>query len=230
MTPTAFLSAGRLQHPQLGLCDYRLTQVSEHPDTQVREVIGYMRDYAIADAHSPEIALDAQRAAATGDPILDTWRWLSRKQGSRGMQFQRDEETGAQLDSIWDPVVETLIRPRDQAGLAIPIGDCDDFAMYGAAHLLYKDVPCAYVTIAADERDPRWFSHVYVAAYPKTGQYAGVRVVLDLSHGDYPGWEHGGAYRLEEWPIRTSMSWTSLALAAAAAGATYLLVRKERFA
>lgn len=140
------------------------------------------------------------------------------------MQFQRDEATAAPWDlDVWNPVVETLIRPADQATMANPIGDCDDFAMYGAAHLLSRGVPCSFVTIAADASAPRMFSHVYLAAYPKVGQFAGMRVPLDLSHGHFPGWEHGETFRIEEWPVRTWMS-SPFAWVVGGAGA-YLLYR-----
>jgi len=217
-------SRGLVNHPDLGLCAYRLSEVSAVPDTQVSQVIGLMRDYAIADADSPAIKEDVARSSYSGDPIVDTWNWIARYGGSRGMTFQRDEVTGAPLDlDRWNPVVESLIRPADQCQLESPIGDCDDFAMWGAAQLLARKVDCAFVTIAADANAPQIFSHVYLAAYPKRGQYAGMRVPMDLSHGQFPGWEHGQAFRLEEWPVKT---WASSVLWGAAAGAgAYLLYR-----
>lgn len=219
--------SGTLEHPELGTCAYRITEVSADPDTQVAQVIGYMKDYAYADASSPTIKEDSRQAALTGDPIVDTWNWISRRGGYRGMQFQRDEVTAGPWDlDVWNPIVETLIRPADQAALSNPVGDCDDFAMYGAAHLLSLKVPCAFVTIAADTTDPRFYSHVYLAAYPERGQFAGMRIALDLSHGAYPGWEHGQAFRIAEWPVRTWMS-SPLTWAAAGAGA-YLLYRALR--
>lgn len=217
-------SSGVLNHPQLGMCAYRLSEVSADPEEQVRQVIGLMRDYACEDAQSSYIRSDVAAAQSTGDPIADTWNWIARHGGRRGMQFQRDESTAAPLDlDRWNPVVETLIRPADQSQLASPIGDCDDFAMYGAAHLLCLGVPCRFVTIAAEAEAPRIFSHVYLAAYPKRGQYAGMRVPMDLSHGFYPGWEHGHIFRIQEWPVETWMS-SPLVLAAAGVGG-YLLYR-----
>jgi hypothetical protein len=215
-----------MQHPELGPCAYKLTEVSLDPETQVRQVIGMMQDYSVEDSAAPSIKVDAQAAATTGDPIIDTWNWIARRGGFRGMQFQRDELLGQQWDlDPWNPLVETLIRPADQAQLGNPVGDCDDFAMYGAAHLLSAGVPCSFVTIAADANAPRMFSHVYLAAYPKIGQFAGMRVSMDLSHGFYPGWEHGEIYRIEEWPVRT---WMSPALWMAAGAGALLLYRALR--
>jgi hypothetical protein len=216
--------SGTLNHPELGPCTYRLTEVSADPDTQCSQVIDLMRAYACEDSECPSIKDDSAAAGATGDPIIDTWNWISRRGGYRGMSFQRDEGIAAPLDiNDWNPIVETLIRPADQAGLPNPTGDCDDFAMYGAAHLMSLGVRCSFVTIAAEASAPRIFSHVYLAAYPKRGQYAGMRVAMDLSHGFYPGWEHAEIYRFQEWPVKTWMS-SPLAWAAAGAGA-YLLYR-----
>ncbi len=131
--------AGFLEHPVLGTCSYRLTQVSDDPDTQVSQVIDFMRDYANEDSRSPIIQSDCSiaRQQGSGDPCLDTWNYLARRGGIRGMEFQRDELLAAPADlTPWNPIVETLIRPADQALLPSPVGDCDDFAMYGAAHLL----------------------------------------------------------------------------------------------
>ena len=216
---------GLVDHPQLGRCAYELSEVSADPETQVRQVIGMMNQYAVADGDSPFIKVDATAAAITGDPIIDTWNWIARRGGYRGMQFERDESIAAPLDiNDWNPIVETLIRPADQAQLPAPIGDCDDFSMYGAGHLLSHRVPCSFVTIAAERIAPRIFSHVYLAAYPKAGQFAGMRVAMDLSHGFYPGWEHPEIFRIQEWPIEDSWLSSPMAWAAAGAGA-YLLYR-----
>jgi hypothetical protein len=216
---------GLLDHPILGLCEYRLSHVSAVPERQVEEVIGLMRDYALADSESPAIKQDVARSTVSGDPIADTWNWIARHGGSRGMTFQRDEITAGPIDlDVWNPVVETLIRPADQCQLREPIGDCDDFAMWGAAQLKARKVDCSFVTIAADANAPQIFSHVYLAAYPRYGQYAGMRVPLDLSHGMFPGWEHGQAFRLQEWPV--VKTWASSLLWGVAAGAgAYLLYR-----
>jgi hypothetical protein len=220
-----YAPSGVLQHPQLGACSYSLASVSDDPDTQVEQVVGMMSQYAGADSKSKVIAGDAAAARHTGEPCTDTWNYLARHGGSRGMTFQRDEITGAPVEKIlpvWQPIVEALIRPVDQALLPRPIGDCDDFAMYGAAHLLSAGVPCSFVTVAADDNQPGMYSHVYLVAYPKSGQYAGRRVPMDLSHGDFLGWEYSNPTRKREWPVATGVSFLSLALGAAGA---YLLYK-----
>ena len=227
MSPSS--TPGILIHPQLGPCQYQLTQVSDDPDTQVEQVVAMMNAYAGADSKSPVIAADAAAARQTGEPIADTWQYLARRGGLRGMKFQRDETLGAPVEQIldkWEPVVETLIRPADQALLSQPIGDCDDFAMYGAAHLMSRNVPCSFVTVAADSQEPGMYSHVYLVAYPRSGVYAGLRVPLDLSHGHYLGWEYANPYRLREWPCSTGLSgWF---MAGLAVGAGILIYRSHR--
>jgi len=196
-----------LHHPALGTVRYSVREVSDNPDQQVADTISLMRQYSTEDASHPWIRADVARAWQSDDPIGDTFGYIKGR-----LQFIRDESTAEPIQSSYAyPIVETLCRPRDMAVADFPQGDCDDFSMYGAAHLLARGVPVSFVTAAADGSND--FSHVYLAAYPKTGPYAGQRVPLDLSHGDYPGWEfvnpHGLAVRKQEWPCDSSgQVWT----------------------
>lgn len=229
MSPAAFPMSGTLVHPVLGPVRYQINEVPDDPDQQVEQTIALMRRYAVEDSTCPQFQGDVS-SCAQSDPIDDVWRYLSRKDGVRGMQFVRDETTGAPFSERvgkWSPIVETLIRPVDQAGLLQPQGDCDDFSMYGAAQLLARGVPCAYVTVAADDSDPTMYSHVYLVAYPQSGPYAGRRVPLDLSHGDHPGWETQNRFgKRREWPLvgGTKAYGCDLTLLLIAAGG-YLLYR-----
>lgn len=215
-----FPLSGTMQHPQLGQVKYELTEVSDDPDTQVAQVISLMKRYAIQDAASPALLRDVSAAYRSEDPIQDTWDYL-RRHGARGMRFVRDEQTGAPFERSqgpggWRPVVETLMRPVDQAITPVPQGDCDDFAMYGAAHLRARGVPSAFATVAADEREPNVYSHVYLIAYPVDGPHAGQRVPLDLSHGPYPGWEVPNQFqKFQEWPVESGISLFIVGLLAA---------------
>lgn len=216
-----------MQHPTLGVVRYQLTEVSDDPDQQVADTIGLMRGYALEDSAHPLILRDVNVAARSGDAIGDTFNYL-RRSGARGMRFVRDEETGAPFETDdqpggWRPVVETLIRPADQSVCAPAQGDCDDFSMYGAAHLAARGVPCSFATVAADAKTPDQFTHVYLVAYPAAGPYAGMRVPLDLSHGPAPGWEVPNRFgKLVEWPINRGPSLLSLGIWA---GGAYLLYR-----
>jgi hypothetical protein len=198
--------AGVMDHPALGRVKYSIKEVGDDPDEQVAETIGLMRGYANQDSRDPNLQADVARAWRSGDAIGDTFNYL-RRHGRRGMQFVPDESTGAAFDSVghpggWRPVVETLIRPADQCLLPNPQGDCDDFAQYGAAHLLARRVPCSYATVGVEPQDPGVFSHVYLVAYPQDGPYAGMRVPLDLSHGPQVGWECPNPWgKFMEWPL-----------------------------
>lgn len=197
---------GVMDHPSLGRVKYSIKEVSDDPDEQVAETIGLMRQYANEDASNPTLQQDVAQAWRSDDAIGDTFNYV-RRDGARGMRFVADESTGAAFQEVghpggWRPVVETLIRPADQALLPNPQGDCDDFAQYGAGHLLARGVPCAYATVGVEPQDPGVYSHVYLVAYPKDGPYAGMRVPLDLSHGPSVGWECPNPWgKFMEWPL-----------------------------
>ena len=217
-----------IYHPDLGrTVNYSVQEVPEDADGQVAAVIGLMTEYARADATSPEIAddlasvalhpqkdySDLPQAEANERTWIDSIWWHVKGRVSR---FATDEETAAPIQPEFgdSPIVETLIRPRDMAlycGEGNCQGDCDDYSMYLAALLTACGIKCAFVTVAADETDRNWFSHVYVAAY--TG--SGVRIPLDASHGEYPGWEVARYWRLEEWPVSASARFLPYIVAAA---------------
>lgn len=219
-----------MQHPTLGLVRYQMTEVSDDPDQQVADTIGLMREYASSDGTTSLLQGDAAQASrinGTGEPLSDTFAYL-RRNGTRGMRFVRDETTGAPFEAMqtpggWRPVVETLMRPFDQALCPYPQGDCDDFSMYGAGHLVARGIPCSFVTVAADAQMPEQFTHVYLVAYPKDGPYAGQRVPMDLSHGPYLGWEVPNRFgKFCEWPVNRGLGLLGIG---ALAGGAYLLYR-----
>jgi len=222
--------SGTLWHPTLGQVRYSIKEVSDDPDEQVAATVNLMGQYASQDASSPTIQQDVAHASQSDDSIGDTFRYLCRD-GVRGMRFVRDEVTGLPWEQLqqrssafrWRPVVETLIRPADQATLPNPQGDCDDFAQYGAAHLIARGIKdVRYATAAADPEYPELFTHVYLVAYPKDGPYAGMRVPVDLSHGPYPGWEVPNTGKFCEWPVSGGLGlfgWGAIL------GGSYLLYR-----
>lgn len=223
---------GELYHPTLGQVKYSIQEVSDNPDEQVEATIALMREYAQQDARNPILQQDVGYAWGTDDAIGDTFRYLCRN-GARGMQFVRDEVTGQPVEALqsrspfsWRPVIETLIRPVDEAILPNPQGDCDDFAQYGAAHLIARGIPdVRYATAAAEGAYPDVYSHVYLVAYPQDGPYAGQRVPVDLSHGPYPGWEVPNTGKFREWRINAGFGLLGLGLIA---GGAYLLYRGRR--
>lgn len=204
---------GTIDHPVLGAVRYRMTEVSDDPDTQVAEVIGLMRELAIEDSTSPAVCDKARELVnAYGDELEAVHGY------TRGlMQFVSDEATVAPLQAGYSlPIVEALIRPVDQLAAPRPMGDCDDFTMLAASLLCALDVPVAFCTVAADGGAPDIYSHVYAVAYPTRGKFAGQRVALDCSHGDYPGWETGNRFgKRREWPVTRAaciMPWVGAAV------------------
>lgn len=90
-----------------------------------------------------------------------------------------------------------LIRPAVLGAMPFPWPpevDCDELAMYGAALLLAMGVPCQFVTVSTDPKDPTRFTHIYVQAIREDGTK-----VLDF-YGPEPGWEPH-YIRRKEWEI-----------------------------
>lgn len=193
------LSAGVTLHPELGVVNYRVRELGGNPDGQVGTTVGVMRDRAVEDAQDPGFRQWAGMVTGNGSERdkVESAFWHAK----RGIRFQQDKDTGAGVGDVpGDQVVEVIVRPVDMMGYVqqgVAVGDCDDFSMYVAALLESQGIPCAFVTVAADGRDPGQYSHVYCVAYP-----GGERVAVDASHGGWPGWEvpnEFGKYR--EWPV-----------------------------
>lgn len=188
-----------IQHPSWGNVQYEVTPVSDNPDEQVAEVIGLMKRYVLEDYRTPQVAAEAQAALRLDpDPIKAVF-WHVKRQ----LHFMRDEDQALTIQPYYDiPIAEVLIRPVDMASMCANgscrrVGDCDDYSMYAAALLMNLGVPVSFVTLAADSINPERYSHVYLAAYP-----GGERVALDVSHGQYPGWEAPNHYgKKMEWPV-----------------------------
>jgi hypothetical protein len=202
--------------------NYAVTEIPDGGDEQTAAVIDLMTQYAEADAPSKEIQQEASDLLAeqTGLPPVEAVFWHVKRQ----LRFVRDEQTAIPFQELYaSPVVETLIRPRDlvtfcatQGDGCVRQGDCDDFATYTASLLLALNIPCKFVTVAADSAAPDQYSHVYVAAYP-----AGQRIALDTSHGGYPGWETKAYTRIREWGVGSPLTRMLVPLALIA-GAAYL--------
>lgn len=202
---------GSVYHPGFGqVLQYEAEEISDDPDTQVEQVIGRMARLVLEDYQSPEIQRDLQAALTAmpgADPITAVYWWVKGR-----VDFALDEAVAEPVPvggPGGDYVVEVLVRPRDLAALiaggtangAKPAVDCDDYSMYTAALLLAAGVEARFATVGADPDAPDRYSHVYVVAYPE-GYGSGVRVAMDTSHGDAPGWEAPQRYRFREWDIR----------------------------
>ena len=177
--------------------NYTAAPLPEDGYAQVAATIEMMRQYVRRDTADP-VFMDAlaafRRATGLTDPCQIAFSFARSL-----MYFQRDETTGYEIDP---QAIEVLVRPVDavllyqRSGHRTP-GDCDCFSMLVAAALTAMDVPCAFVTVAADLENPSAWSHVYVVAQPGTDQ----RCAIDASHGSYAGWEVPGVTGYREWPL-----------------------------
>lgn len=213
-------------HPVLGKVRYKVTEMGWSPGAQVEQTLSLMSRRVAEDAGNPQFQQWAQYVAPGGegsDPdqvVQDAYYHTA-----NSIQFARDEEIGkaAGIEGVdGEDITEVIIRPIDMAyaiGNGGAVGDCDDFSMYLAALLTAHGIPCTFVTVAADGRAPDQFSHVYVAAYLPSG-----RIVLDASHGDFPGWEYGNPYGMyKEWPAGGGTdSWLTTIVGGVLGGAGFI--------
>jgi hypothetical protein len=188
-------------HPDFGqVVNYQFIRLPDNSDAQVAATIRDVMCLVRKDAQSPFIREEAMRAMeiGNGNPNLGIWQMLK-----PSMRFKRDEAIADDLEADDDrqaDTIEVLIRPLDQWMLikmrGIGVGDCDCYAMYGACLLTALGIPSSLVTVAAQGDRPNEFSHVYLASY-----WNGQRFPMDLSHGEYPGWECPNLGRIKEWPV-----------------------------
>lgn len=190
---------GQQLHPELGVVNYRAMDIGNDPDGQVARTVGVMGERVRQDSQDPQFRQWADGVLGQGS----NWEKIQRAfdHTKAGIRFEQDAHIGAGVGDIpQDELVEVIVRPLDMMGYVQQgnaVGDCDDFSMYCAALLESQGIPCKFVTVAADGRDPNQYSHVYVAAYPD-----GERVAMDTSHGSEPGWEVPNRYgKYREWAI-----------------------------
>lgn len=209
--------SGSAVHATLGPGNFRVTELGDNPDLQVARTMRIMGERAAADAADPEFRAHAARVFS-GVDSSDTPELINRafSHVRSAIRFQRDEDTGAGLGAACPAdLIEFIIRPADMARYVdkgIAIGDCDDFSSYLAALLATQGIDSKFCTVAADDRAPDQFSHVYVTCY-----LDGERIPLDASHGDYVGWEVPNKWgKRQEWSTGGGCSvFTMAALAVA---------------
>lgn len=182
--------------PALGHVAAEFYSLRADADGQTADTIAIMRRFAQESTQNPTV-LAAAAAAVHGlgtdrrAPVVAAacWRYVR-----TSCRFAFDEDKAPVLDRIaGDAVHEVLLRPADM--LRWRCGDCDDFSTLLAALLTCWRIPNAFVTVAGDAAAPREFSHVYNVAYVP------VRLALDASHGQMPGWETEQNFRRQEWPV-----------------------------
>lgn len=211
---------GIVSHPAFGITNYTADTVAESGDLQTASVIRTMAKYAIEDSKSDVVRTAVEQAKLefpNDSPEAQIFYYVRGR-----VRFVADEDAALPIQKWYqDPIVEVLIRPVDLLTMSpIAQGDCDDFSMLVASMLAAQGIPCSFVTVAADGRDPNQFSHVYVASYRD-----GKRIPIDASHGMFPGWEveRDRVFRKTEWPVEDENRylWPLLILAAAGAYALW---------
>lgn len=224
--PTVTLSnQGTVDHPVFGPVAYRVQDIGWDADGQVGKTLALMGERVREDSKDPGFCYWARQVVGfdpgqgrDADVIEAAYGHVK-----HAIRFQRDETTAAGVGGYPEgEVIECIIRPREMAKLVqrvVGVGDCDDFTMYLAALLACYGVESEFCTVAADGRAPGNYSHVYLVAYP-VDEWTGckVRVPLDASHGEYPGWETENKFgRRTEWPINGGLGgWLGLAITGAA--------------
>lgn len=233
MATLTLTNTGTADHPVFGPVTYRVEDIGWDADGQVMRTLGVMGERVREDIADPAFCSWVQIGSEPGvlDDLAVVGAAYFHVKGA--LSFQRDEITGAGVGGYpAGEVVEVIIRPREMAKFVEQgkgVGDCDDFTMYLAGILGCYGIPTEFCTVAADARSPNNFSHVYLVAYPvdqSTGER--VRVALDASHGEYPGWEVASSGRKQQWPVNMTggvMGWIGWALLGVGA---WLTLREAR--
>jgi len=96
---------------------------------------------------------------------------------------------------------ELLIIPPVLLAMPQPMGDCDDFSLLMASMALAAGIQPYFVTVAANQTQPRKFSHIYVCVYLEDEDD---HLCLDAGNryaNIPPGWESDNVMRKAIWPI-----------------------------
>lgn len=130
------------------------------------------------------------------------------------VQFVQDEELLYHELGVPVPDLdkELLIVPPLLLRMPVPMGDCDDYSLLIASMLLAAGMQPWWVTVAADQTEPKRFSHIYLDVRladewehdPFTGQIKFKHLCLDAGNrlqGIAPGWEPKGLGRKAIWRV-----------------------------
>jgi hypothetical protein len=174
--------------------------LSDDPDTAVAQTIRQMAEYVNQDRVSPFFQTLGRRlrGASSDDTIHNVWDWIKAR-----VRFVPDSQIAAMLQLPpsqlrHSSIAEVLIRPADIVRMDDPMGDCDDFSMLGACLLTAAGIPCSFVTLAADAREPSNYSHVYLETMGRA---------FDSSHGPFVGWEARNRFgKRQSWSVNNGMA------------------------
>jgi hypothetical protein len=187
-------------HPAFAaLVKFASSPLSDDPDTAVAQTIQKMGEYVRQDRASRYFQTVASqlRGATPQQTKKNVFAWIKTR-----VRFVNDSDIAALLhvpesDLDKSSIAEVLIRPLDIVRMRDAMGDCDDFSMLGACILTAAGVHCAFVTLAADAREPSQYSHVYLVADHEP---------FDSSHGPFVGWEARNRFgKRQLWSVETGM-------------------------
>jgi hypothetical protein len=163
------------------------------------QTVAKMAEHIRNSAGDPAVKWCAHQAAKScgpGAPASALARAVFYFLKSR-VRFRTDDDLIA-LMRIGQDELELLVSPPVLLRHPKPEGDCDDFTMACCALLHELGVQADIVTVKADQPDPGRWSHVYCSAQTEQGP-----MILDTSHGDFPGWEVPYFYQKRTWDSRT---------------------------
>jgi len=169
--------------------DPGFVQGSSDPFTATAQTVRYMCELvmdSLGDGIVQRATFDARRfgrgglAQFGGVPSpSDIWWWVK-----HAVKFVHHQKLLVEWLGAPDEL-QLLIRPDALLRMRKPKGDCAVFTTLVCAMLECAGYEWEIVTVAVDPRQPDIFSHVYARAILENGS----RLVLDASHGLYPGWE-----------------------------------------
>lgn len=190
----AAMRAGPTQAPFVMQADLR------NMDTATAQTIEQMALLIKESIDDPLTQSIAERACSTWgqgskDPRSVAWAcWWYAKHSIR---FVLDQPAARKFTGMPE-ALEFLVSPALMLRSRKMQGDCDDFTMMICALLGSRGLGYEIITVAANPREPRTFSHVYCRAILPDGS----RFPLDASReGKYPGWQVPAAHvsRLQAW-------------------------------
>ncbi len=169
-------------------------------EASTAQTVQRMAQHISNSAGDPAVQAVAQQAlksvGGAGAPASQRCRGVFNMIKAR-VRFQTDDQL-ISLMQLGQDELELLISPPVLLRSKRPVGDCDDFTMLACALLHELGVETQIVTVKADQPDPDRWSHVYCSAQTEQGP-----MILDTSHGDYPGWEVPHYYAKRYWDSRS---------------------------
>lgn len=171
-------------------------------DASVSDTVALMGSHTNKAKADPKVLGALKAAGITASTSEDecinrVFRYIKSK-----VKFVEDPVQLARMFKVPDSK-ELLITPPVILSMKKPQGDCDDFSMLACSMLRACGIKCNFVTVAADERSPDTFTHVYCLVTKSNGE----QVPFDASHGTRVGWETWKQWRREVWPF---LDWNDL--------------------